>query len=89
MVASCAISLRFTALSVVAVGRHSLSPMPTFPVFLHLRQFDVVFSMYPQVIHKSPIFWSTYYGSLDHLKILSRRSEVGACIQRHLQVSWA
>src|SRR5579863_3025094 len=29
----CAIpkSLRFMALSVVAVGRHSLSPMPTFP----------------------------------------------------------
>ena len=68
----CATSLCFMALSVVAVEQHPLSPMPTFPS--SPGYYILVFPTYSLVIHKTILFWSTYYSSLDRLEILRRHS---------------
>jgi len=78
----CTISLRSMILSVVAVGRHSLSPMLTFS-FISWLLYLCVFSMYSILFHKNHSSSGLRTAVvLIAFKILSRRSGVGTCIRR-------
>jgi len=65
----CAIPPRLRALSVVAVGQHSLSPIPTRPFPSSPSYYIFVILMYSLVIYVPLFFWVTYYGSIDRLEI--------------------